>query len=236
MENIDDSPQVPLPAEEPPAVLNPLQLAARRANARKSTGPRTAPGKAVARLNALKHGFFAGDVVNAELDGRPRARDFNSILAALLKEYKPKTATARILVEEVATSCWRTRRLLRYECRETWVDEDDYRRDAVSETRSDAIFASMGCDTLSIRVRREDRLERSGLDAFLLPSEGDVDKIVRYERTVKRNLYRALEALERMRPAPKIKLRNEPKKSPEIAPISGKRPAKNGSFSASRTP
>jgi len=32
------------------------QIAANRRNARKSTGPRTARGKAIARLNGLKHG------------------------------------------------------------------------------------------------------------------------------------------------------------------------------------
>jgi hypothetical protein len=36
--------------------LTPAALAARRANAQKSTGPRTAAGKARSRLNALKHG------------------------------------------------------------------------------------------------------------------------------------------------------------------------------------
>ena len=37
----------------------PKQQAASRANAQKSTGPRTTAGKAVSRFNALKHGIFA---------------------------------------------------------------------------------------------------------------------------------------------------------------------------------
>ncbi len=36
--------------------LSERELAARRANAQRSTGPRTARGKARSRLNALKHG------------------------------------------------------------------------------------------------------------------------------------------------------------------------------------
>jgi len=42
--------------------LTPASLAARRANALKSTGPRTAAGKARARLNALRHGRRARDL------------------------------------------------------------------------------------------------------------------------------------------------------------------------------
>ena len=49
------------------------------------------------------------------------------------------------------------------------------------------------------RRRIAAKLRRSGLDAFVLPSYDDVDKIVRIERIVKRNLYRALDSLEQIR-------------------------------------
>ena len=39
------------------------QKAANQANARRSTGPQTPEGKAVTRLNALRHGLLARDVV-----------------------------------------------------------------------------------------------------------------------------------------------------------------------------
>jgi hypothetical protein len=181
--------------------LSPRQLAARRANSKKSTGPRTPPGKAAARLNALKHGFFSRDVVNPVLDGSARADEFNSLLDALLEEFQPQSARERILVDEVAASCWRIRRLLRYECRESWLDEDAYRRRADTETPSDTLLATMGYDHYGTRQRTLEKLKRSGLDALVLPGDSDVDKIVRYERTVKRNLYRALKWLERIQAA-----------------------------------
>ncbi len=41
----------------PPLALTPMELVARRQNARKSTGPRTVEGKARVRLNSLQHGW-----------------------------------------------------------------------------------------------------------------------------------------------------------------------------------
>jgi hypothetical protein len=201
MDNSHDPTHAPDSTDNRMPALSPRRLAARRANAMKCTGPRTPEGKAVARLNALKHGFFACDVVNPELDGPLRAEQFNSILDALLDEFQPQSARERILIDEVAACCWRVRRLLRYECRETWLDEDAYRRNAATERPTESLLATMGYDHYGDRRRTARKLRRSGLDAFTLPSYSDVDKIVRFERSVKRNLFRALDLLERIRAA-----------------------------------
>src|SRR6267142_5440734 len=200
MDNTKDPLHTPNPPENLPAALSPRKLAAQRANAMKSTGPRTSEGMAAARLNALKHGFFARDVVNPELDGSVRAEEFHSLLDALLEEFQPESARERILIDEVAASCWRIRRILRYECRESWLDEDAARREATNATPTETLLTSMGYDdNHRVRRRTAKKLRRSGLDAFVLPSYSDVDKIVRLERIVKRNLYRALDSLEQIR-------------------------------------
>ncbi len=193
--NSPESPDNTLPA------LSPRQLAARHANATKSTGPRTPEGKEIARLNALKHGFFSCDVVNAVLDGPERLEEFTTILDALLEEYNPQSVRERILIDEVAACCWRIRRLLRYECRKSWVDDDVFRRNAKTESPSEALLATMGYDHQGNRDRIFRKLRRAGLDTLILPSDFDIDKIVRYERLIKRNLYRALYTLERIRAA-----------------------------------
>jgi hypothetical protein len=200
-QDVSNSPPTPDSSQSDLVTLSPRKLAAQRANANKSTGPRTLDGKAAARLNALKHGFFAHDVVNSELDGPARAEEFYSLLDALLEEFQPQSARERILVDEVAASCWRIRRILRYECRESWVDEDYARRVATTERPTDSVLTSIGYDRRSARLRKHRKLRRSGLDAFILPSFDDVDKIVRFERIIKRNLYRALDSLERIRVA-----------------------------------
>ena len=192
------------PPESPGNTLpafSPRKLAAQRVNSLKSTGPRTSEGKGIARLNALKHGFFSCDVVNAVLDGPARLDEFTTMLDALLEEYDPQSVRERILIDEVAACFWRIRRLLRYECRESWVDDDSYRHDATIQSPSEAIAATLGYHHQDDRERTFRKLRRAGLDTFILPSEVDIDKIVRYERLIKRNLYRALYTLERIRAA-----------------------------------
>jgi hypothetical protein len=54
--------------------LTPALLAANRHNAKKSTGPRTARGKAWSRLNRLRHGARSPEYINflnALLDAQP---------------------------------------------------------------------------------------------------------------------------------------------------------------------
>lgn len=216
MENCQDTPPTPDSPKSELVALSPRKLAAQRANATKSTGPRSIEGMAVARLNALKHGFFARDVVNSELDGPARAEEFNSLLDALLEEFQPESARERILIDEVAASCWRIRRILRYECRESWIDEEAARRANDTESPSDALLASMGYDKRPARRRTDRKLRRSGLDAFILPSDRDVNKIVRFERTVKRNLFRALDSLERIRVGRTRPQSSDPTSSPAI--------------------
>ena len=49
--------------DQPSPPIN-RQLEANRRNALRSTGPRTAAGKAVVRDNALKHGFLSRHLIN----------------------------------------------------------------------------------------------------------------------------------------------------------------------------
>ncbi len=201
MNNIHPNSNSPASPNNTLPALSPRKLAAQRANALKSTGPRTSAGKEIARQNSLKHGFFSCDVVNAVLDGPARLDEFNMMLDALLAEYDPQSVRERILIDEVAASCWRFRRILRYECRETWSDDAEYRRAARTESASEAIASIMGYDHQASRERTFRAFRRAGLHTFVLPVDAAVDKIVRYERLVKRNLYRALYTLERIRAA-----------------------------------
>jgi hypothetical protein len=92
------------------------QRAASRANALKSTGPRTEAGKAASRFNALKHGIDAQQQImfGESAEG----------LAALAAEYHelhaPANADERFLVDSMINYEWRLRRLRSVEA-DLWI-------------------------------------------------------------------------------------------------------------------
>src|SRR5215470_11163013 len=67
------------------------KLAANRANAQRSTGPRTPQGKARASLNALRHGILAKAAFNSTLESKERRAEFEAIVAGFADEFQPQT-------------------------------------------------------------------------------------------------------------------------------------------------
>src|SRR3974377_2347583 len=92
-------------------VTSERRKAANQANARRSTGPRTPEGKAVVRLNALRHGVLARDVV---LPGED-ADAFEDLWNQVRANFSPVGPIEEFLVDRVVNSMWRLRRLVRAE-------------------------------------------------------------------------------------------------------------------------
>jgi chemotaxis protein histidine kinase CheA len=89
----------------------PRKIAANRANAQKSTGPRTPDGRARAAQNSLKHGLNSDRVlVPDELYS-----EFEEFRQALLEEFQPATPDQALLFEHMAAAAWRLRRIRRIE-------------------------------------------------------------------------------------------------------------------------
>src|SRR5206468_3534482 len=85
-----------------------------RENAKKSTGPRSAKGKAVARLNAVTHGIFARYAV---LTGPPlmeNPAEFFSLLESLRTHFNPVGILEDTIVQQIAGGIWNAGRLARY--------------------------------------------------------------------------------------------------------------------------
>ena len=83
------------------------QLHANRANAIKSTGPRSQAGKARSRLNSRKHGLTAKMLI---IVGE-NADDFDQLRAELMDDHDPQSASECELVERLAGILWRLRRV-----------------------------------------------------------------------------------------------------------------------------
>jgi len=73
-----------------------------------ATGPRTRRGKQTASRNATKHGVFSKVAI---LDSESKA-EYEELLAGLRETWLPEGALEHLLVEKLATTAWRYRRLL----------------------------------------------------------------------------------------------------------------------------
>jgi hypothetical protein len=82
------------------------RLEANRANAKRSTGPKTEAGKSRSKLNALKHGLSAEKIVIGEED----PSEFEALRASLQRDWQPDTLASE-LVEQLAGIFWRLRRV-----------------------------------------------------------------------------------------------------------------------------
>jgi hypothetical protein len=82
------------------------KLQSARLNGAKSTGPKTPEGKAIASMNALRHGLAAKTVV---LSNESHDR-FNGIHDAYIDEFDPRTTAESDAIEEMAIAKWRHRR------------------------------------------------------------------------------------------------------------------------------
>jgi hypothetical protein len=94
-----------------PMPSTPRKIAANRANAQKSTGPRTAEGKARAARNSVKHGLNSDRVLIPD----ETYSEFEEFRQALLDEFQPATPDQATLFEHMVAAAWRLRRIRRLE-------------------------------------------------------------------------------------------------------------------------
>src|SRR3954470_20860101 len=85
------------------APFSPAQLAARRANAQRSTGPRDT---SMTRFNGMKHGMRAETLV---LPGEDPER-YRRRLSALVERHDPQDEASRFEVERAAKAAWKMER------------------------------------------------------------------------------------------------------------------------------
>jgi len=87
------------------------RIAANRQNALRSTGPKTPRGKAIAKMNALKHGLLSSQVLIAG----EKARDLAELGQRLRAELRPAGELEQLLVDRIIAAVWRLKRCLRLE-------------------------------------------------------------------------------------------------------------------------
>lgn len=101
--------------EAAPQAVSPARIAANRANARKSTGPRTRKGKDRSRQNALKHGLLANQILINDDDPAEAPELFQALIDGVIAHFNPADPFEELLVQRLAVCYWRLRRAFRYE-------------------------------------------------------------------------------------------------------------------------
>lgn len=169
------------------------------------TGPKTTAGKAVSSLNRLTHGLRAANLVIEGVESEKAWRTFHN---AVLEDIGAEGPIESALASRVAELIWRLRRVARAEqqfvrivqARNLYTGMDEERRrmqnaetaagispEKLQETLASPYFGSM--------------MVSAATDAFarslpvLLPDGASLDKLMRYEAHLNRQLSRALHQL-----------------------------------------
>ena len=166
------------------------KVEANRRNALKSTGPKTAAGKRAVAKNALKDGFFSKFLLIQRRDGKESQEEYEGFYAAVRKHYRPEGWLEQLWLEKIVVWSWRLRRLIRCESgqiakalAEHSLELQQSKADDLVEPES-APLCNPEMDTLT--------------DHLFLPEKEELDKLLRYEAMINRELNHAIAELERV--------------------------------------
>jgi hypothetical protein len=98
--------------------ISPERLAANRANAQKSTGPKTPKGRAASRMNALKHGLLSQEVLICSPHRYESEEELFALYDRFRDELQPMGPLELMLCDQIVTTHWRLRRVLAAESAE----------------------------------------------------------------------------------------------------------------------
>jgi hypothetical protein len=196
------------------------QIEANRRNALQSTGPKTAEGKAVVALNAMKHGLLSRELLLPGEDGT----DLSEFAENPRAQLAPVGALESLFVDRIIAAVWRLRRLIRVE---TGLFAFRYYQALADRARVEAQYYTRtegGINALLVRLNDERTIvtdeakheaalqqvrEAEALRDGVAPSLGRAfaaDNAIfamlsRYETSIERGLFRALHELQRLQAA-----------------------------------
>ena len=134
------------------------QIAANKANAQKSTGPKTKAGKAASSRNNFRHGFTGAFSVLPDED----QSNFDQLLEALRAEHQPSTPTESLLVESMAQHYWLKLRATRLQSTCVHSDQRQFVLYLRYQTTNDRAFHK--CLDQLLRLRAEKRRAEIGFE------------------------------------------------------------------------
>jgi hypothetical protein len=167
------------------------QIKANQQNAKKSTGPKTAEGKAAVSPNAVKHGLFANSVVTGETEA-----EYAAFHGELLAELDPRGVMELLLAERVVSLWWRLIRAERMqnEAIEDMIEDQVTNPSAIRSRKSHCSYE--GLEPGDPRFEPE-HLALGRIASTDWSCTRIIDKMLLYERRIESNLNRAMKELKR---------------------------------------
>ena len=164
-------------------MISEKQWEANKENA-KTGGIKTAEGKAISKFNALKHGLLSREVL---LAGENES-ELDDLRRELYIELQPINFIEFFLADRIVANIWRLRRALRVE------REQIYYEMLCKEQDIEESFLT----SLDGKFSKKDELAKAQIIKSGLINEG-VEKMLGYETTIERQIYRALHELTELR-------------------------------------
>ncbi|MFN7922539.1 MAG: hypothetical protein U0Q16_20715 [Bryobacteraceae bacterium] len=100
------------------------QNEANRTNAQKSTGPKTAEGKAISSKNAVTHGLFSATFAVAPAD----RDEFDILLELQRDELRPQGINEELVFSNLVQAAWKTEKIRRLEA-EALLEQNEAKLD-----------------------------------------------------------------------------------------------------------
>ena len=140
--------------------------------------------------NALKHGFFSKWLLIPHPDGKEDPTEYQNLYAALREHYQPLDFLEELWVEKIAVWSWRLRRLLRCEsgqiARALAEHDHEIKQSSAAESGEPELSALSSPEIDAIT------------DHLFLPPKEELDKLLRYEAMINKQLDHAIAELERL--------------------------------------
>ena len=193
------------------------QIKANRENAQKSTGPRSAEGKAAVAKNAVKHGLFASETV---IQGE-NAEDFEVFRDEMLAELVAVGPVESMLAERFVSLSWRLKRVQRMQ---------DQAIDVMIEQDAPSPYAKLAQSMLPKHIRELKESDTRGTGPELVLGRAVItdysnsrvlDRLSMYERRIENSMFKTLNELERRRLMREMKQADEAKEQSAIHKTAG---------------
>src|SRR4051812_29987623 len=169
---------------------------ANRLNSKKSTGPRSVPGKATSSRNATSHGIFCADLV---LPGESH-EIFHALRQAFILQQRPQNVVELLIVDRLVAATWKLRRL---QAAEAFM-HDGCMQDLL-ECRSEAAeklledFDGEGAAEAAAEVEKMELPPEAVLAMKLQSPDQAFERLQRYEQRLDYTIHRCLRELRKLR-------------------------------------